>query len=126
MNYYYFLPSVLLYCSGDWCSRRPFKSLLLFFGCASEEFRVIVADMSNYMSNSSPPWYSYRNMMACPLVALDKRPGVLPIGIGETLQRYIANLVMRAEGDQARTVCGSLQMCAGLEAGIEELTHAVA
>ena len=48
-----------------------------------------------------------------------------PVGIGETLRRALAKLVMRAAGDQAKTECGNLQLCAGLEAGIEGATHAV-
>ena len=63
--------------------------------------------------------------MACCLVALDKRPGVRPVGIGETLCRALVKLVMRAAGDQAKTACGNLKQCAGLEAGIEGATHAV-
>ena len=77
------------------------------------------------MANSYQPWAAYRALMACPLVALDKRPGVRPVGIGETLRRDLDKLVMRADGDQAKTVCGNLQLCAGLEAGIEGATHAV-
>ena len=33
---------------------------------------------------------------------------------------------MRASGDQEKTSCGSLQLCVGLEAGIEGATHDVA
>ena len=47
-----------------------------------------------------------------------------PVGIGETLHRALAKLVMRADGDQANTACGNLQLCAGLEASIEGATHA--
>ena len=47
------------------------------------------------------------------------------MGIGETLRRALAKLVMRAAGDQAKSVCGNLQLCAGLEAGIEGATHSV-
>ena len=47
------------------------------------------------------------------------------MGIGETLCRALAKLVMRAAGDQAKTACGNFKLCAGLEAGIEEATHAV-
>ena len=32
---------------------------------------------------------------------------------------------MRAAGEQAKTACGNLQLCAGLKAGIERETHAV-
>ena len=48
-----------------------------------------------------------------------------PVGIGETLLRDLAKLIMRAAGDQAKTACGNLQLCTGLEAGIEGATHAV-
>ena len=48
-----------------------------------------------------------------------------PVGIGETLRRSIDKFIMRAAGDQAKTLCGSLQMCSGLEAGIEGAIHAV-
>ena len=45
--------------------------------------------------------------------------------IGETLRQTLAKLVMRAAGEQAKTACGKLQLCAGLEAGIERTTHAM-
>ena len=77
------------------------------------------------MENSSPPWAAYHALIACCLVALDKIPGVRPVGIGETLRRSLAKLVMRAAGDQAKTACGNLQLCAGLEAGTEGATHAM-
>ena len=63
--------------------------------------------------------------MACRLVALDKRPRVRPVGIGKTLRRALDKLAMRATGDQAKTACGNIQLCAGLESGIEGATHAV-
>ena len=63
--------------------------------------------------------------MACRLVVLDKQPGLRPVVIGETLRRDLAKLVIRAAGDQAKTACGNLQMCVGLEAGIEGSTHAM-
>ena len=94
------------------------RNWLLRFGCASEEFRVVVASLADWMAKSSPPWAAYRALMACRLVTLDKRPGVRPVGIGETLRRALAKLVMRVEGEQAKTACGNLQLCAGLEAGI--------
>ena len=101
------------------------RNWLLRFGCASEELRVSVASFADCMANSSPPWAAYRVLMACRLVALNKRPGVRPVGIGETLRRFLAKIVMREAGDQAKTECGNLHLCAGLEAGIEGATHAM-
>ena len=45
--------------------------------------------------------------------------------IGETLCRGLAKIVMRAAEDQANTACGNLQLCTGIEASIEGVTHAV-
>ena len=91
----------------------------------SEELRVVVSSLSDCMDNSSPPWAAYCALMACRLVVLNKRTGVRPVGIGETLRRALAKLVMRASWDQAKTACGNLQICAGLEASIEGATHYV-
>ena len=47
------------------------------------------------------------------------------MGIGETLRQALSKIVMRAAGDQEKTACGNIQLCAGLEAGIEGATYAV-
>ena len=101
------------------------RNWLLRFGCVCEELRVVVARLADCMAKSSPPWDAYLALMACFLVVLDKRPGVCPVGIGGTLRRALAKLVMRAYGDQAKTVCGNMQLCAGLKSGIEGETHTV-
>ena len=77
------------------------------------------------MANSSPPWDSYRAIMAYRLVVPDKIPGVRPVGIGETFRRALAKLIMRASGSQAKMACSNIQLCAGLKAIIEGATHAV-
>ena len=101
------------------------QNWLLRFGCASEELMVVVARLADWIANSSPPLAFYCALMACRLVALDKRPGVPPMRIRETLRRALAKLVMRAAWEQAKTACGNLQLFAGLEAGIEGATHSV-
>ena len=47
------------------------------------------------------------------------------MGIGETLCRALAKLVLRADGDQAKTGCGNLKLCTCLKAVIEGATHTV-
>ena len=63
--------------------------------------------------------------MACRLVALEKRPGEHLVGKVETLCNAITKIIMRAAGDQAKIVCGSFQLCAGIEVGKEGETHTV-
>ena len=45
--------------------------------------------------------------------------------IGEILRRDLAKNFMREDGDQAKTECGNLQLCAGLEAIIKGARHTV-
>ena len=99
------------------------RNWLLCFECASEELRVVVARVAYWMANSSPPWAANRTIMACRLVALDKWTRVCPVEIGEALRRALAKIVMRAAGDETKTSCVNLQLCAGLESGIEGPTH---
>ena len=48
--------------------------------------------------------------MSCFMVVLDKRSGVRPVGIGETLRRALDKLITRATGDQEKTACGNMQL----------------
>ena len=48
---------------------------LLHFGYASEELRVVVSRLADWMANSSPPWAAYCALMTFRLGAIDKRPG---------------------------------------------------
>ena len=85
----------------------------------------MVADLANWLSNSSPPWSSYLMLMACKLVALEKHLYVRTVGIRETLERALENLVLRAVGDQKKVPCINLQLCTGLEERIEGTIHDV-
>ena len=101
------------------------SSWLLSFGLASIELREEMAHWTVWLANTSPPWAAYRATMASPLVAMDKMPGVRPLGIGEIYHRLWAKLVIKDCGSQAKLSCGTSQLCAGLEAGIEGAIHSV-
>jgi hypothetical protein len=98
---------------------------LLRFGKASRTLRQASAEMVDWLANTFPPWASYRALMAGRLVALDKCPGVRPIGIGETWRRLAAKATLLSSGREAKELCGIDQLCAGLEAGIEGGIHAI-
>ena len=59
------------------------------------------------------------------LVALDKCPGVRPVGIVEVCRRLFSKLVLQAGGAQAKEACSSVNLCAGIKAGIEVSINAV-
>ena len=61
---------------------------------------------------------------ACRLIALDKNPGVRPIGICETVRRIVSKAVLYVIKDDIQHATGSIQLCAGQIAGIEAAIHA--
>jgi hypothetical protein len=91
---------------------------LLWYGRALSELRQEMADWVEWLSNESPPWAAYRALMCRRLVALDKQPGVCPMAIGKIWHQCIAKGNLADLGAQAKGACGSVQLCAGLEAGI--------
>ena len=64
-------------------------------------------------------------LLACRLIALDKNPGVRPIGIGETPRRIIAKALLAVTRNDILETVGSSQLCAGQIAGAESAVQAV-
>ena len=96
---------------------------LLRFGHESHLLCEAVAAFTRWLSTDSPPWAAYRALMSGRLIALDKMPGIRPIGIGETWRRLFAKSVIEDSGAEVVEACGCKQLCAGLKAGIEGAVH---
>ena len=63
--------------------------------------------------------------VACRLIALDKCPGVRPIGIGETVRQIVGRAIATAISDDIQEAAGPLQVCAGHLSGCEAAVHAM-
>ena len=63
-------------------------------------------------------------LLACRLIALNKNPGIRPIGIGDTARRIIAKAVLFIAGSDIQDAAGCLQLCGGQTSGIEAAVHA--
>ena len=72
-----------------------------------------------WLANGSSPWASYRTFMSCHLIALDKQPGVRPVGVGETWRRLFSKIVLKVTGPEATMSCQDDQLCDRLKAGID-------
>jgi len=101
------------------------KNWLLRHGETSEALRVEIANWVCWLSNGSPPYAAYRALNTVRALAADKRPGVRPLGCGETWMRLIANCNHLQSKVGATNACGNTQLCAGLQSGIEANLHAV-
>ena len=55
---------------------------LLRFGEASNEFRLTVADFTEWLVNGRLPWDTYRALMSVGLIELDKQSWVRLVGVG--------------------------------------------
>ena len=64
-------------------------------------------------------------MVACRLIALNKCPGVHPIGVGEVVRRIIAKAILSIVKLDVSEAAGSLQLFAGQDAGNEASVHAM-
>ena len=68
---------------------------------------------------------SLEAFLACWLIPLDKNPGLRPTGIGEALRHIAGKVVVTHFRTEIVTSVGSLQVCAGQEAGCKSIIHAM-
>ena len=64
-------------------------------------------------------------LVACRLIALDKCPGIRPIGIGETVHRIIGKTISAVVREDIQDSTGPLQVCAGHLSGCEAAVHSM-
>ena len=76
---------------------------LLRLGTASVELRMIVGDFVEWLGNGRHPWAVYRVQMSVRMIALDKQPGIKPVGVGETWRRTMAKCLLRVAGPEAKS-----------------------
>jgi hypothetical protein len=106
------------------CDSSHWQDALLHFGKQSERLCDSVAELIWCLANSLIDWPRIQALLANRLIALDKSPGVRPIGVGETLRRTIGKSVCLLTRNDVEDVCGTNQLCAGLKCGIEGAIHA--
>ena len=64
-------------------------------------------------------------LAACRLIALDKCPGIRPVGVGETVRRVIEKAIATAISNDIQEAAGTLQDCGGHLSGCEAAVHAM-
>ena len=95
------------------------------FGDSSTDLCKAIARFTRKLCSERTDSNSLESLLACRLLPLDKNPGIRPIGVGEILRRIIGKAVVAATKSDIVSSVGSLQVCAGHEAGCEAIVHAM-
>lgn len=101
------------------------RRLCTSFHSASVDLCASIAHLTRRLCTSYVHPLGISSLTACRLIALDKCPGVRPIGVGETLRRLISKAILRVTRDVIQKAVGNLQLCAGQEAACEAGIHAM-
>ena len=101
------------------------KRLCTSFGSASADLCEALAATARRLCTTFVNPKGLSAFVACRLIALDKCPGVRPIGIGETARHIIGKAIVTALGDNIQSAAGPLQVCAGHQSGCEAAIHAM-
>ncbi len=83
------------------------KHCLLCHGAHSERLQEAMADWVDWLSNGLPPYSAYRAVNTVWTVALDKCPGVRPLGVGKVWMRLWSDCSHMKTKAEATKACGN-------------------
>ena len=101
------------------------RRLCTSFGRLSDDLCDAVAAVTRRLCTEYVDPDAIESLTACRLIALNKNPGVRPIGVAETLRRIMGKAILATISDDIQKAAGSVQLCAGQIAGIEAAIHAM-
>ena len=101
------------------------RRLCISFKSASSELCNSLALLARRICTTYVDPQGLAPLLASRLIALDKCPGVRPIGVGETVRRIISKAILSIIGPDIQETAGAVQLCAGHEAGCEAAVHAM-
>ena len=95
------------------------------FGTSSTDLCKAIAEVIKKLCTADNLSPSLEPFLACCLIPLDENPSLRPIGIGEILHRIAGKVIVSHIRKELISSVGSLQVCAGHEAGCEPIIHAM-
>ena len=90
---------------------------------ASDDICNALASLARHLCTDYVDPAGLTAFTACQLIALDKCPGVRPIGVGEVVRRIVGKAILSVIGVEIQQSAGSLQLPAGQPAGCEAAIH---
>ena len=102
---------------------QEWRRLLTSFKSSSNDLCKTLARLTLRVATEDLDFLDSYN--ACRLIALDKCPGVRPIGIGEVLRLIIGRSIMKCVKQDLMKLGGNIQLCLGQKCGIEHAIHSL-
>ena len=104
---------------------HSWRCLCTAFGQKSNDLCAALAFVVRRISTTFVDPSTLQAYINCRLIPLDKHPGVRPFGIGEVVRGIIGKAIMKLIKYDLQDAVGSLQLCAGQDAGCEAAVHAM-
>ena len=101
------------------------KTLCSCYNSSSSDLCSAIASMATKLCSQYVDPKNISAFIACRLIALNKQPGVRPIGIGETIRRIVNKAIAEALRDDIQDATGSLQVCSGQLSGCEAAVYSM-
>ena len=93
------------------------------FHDASRDLCNAVATVGRHFCTTSVDPVGLKVLLSCRLIALDKHPGVRPIGIDEVARRIISKAILSIVKDDILKVAGVQQLGVGQRSGCKAAIH---
>ena len=95
------------------------------FHSYSDDLCKAISKLAIYLSTVPVDPEGLSAFAASRLIALDKHPGVRPIGVGEVLRQIVCKAILSICHRDIQSCVGTLQLCVGHKSGCEAAVHAL-
>ena len=95
------------------------------FGQEAENLCTAIAKLAQKLATESVDPAYLSAFTACRLIALDKQPGIRPVGVGELLRRIVGKAIAKLVKRDVAKSTAPLQSCGGVRGGAEAAVHAL-
>ena len=102
---------------------QEWRRMLTSFKTSSNDLCKTVSKLAIRIATEELDFLDAYN--GCRLIALDKCPGVRPIGVGEVLRRIIGRSILACLKNDLKLLGGVTQLCLGQKCGIEHAIHSL-
>ena len=104
---------------------QGWRRMCTSFHDASQGLCNAIAAVARRLCTTMVDPKALRGFTCSRLIALDKQPGVRPIGIGDVSRRVIGKAILSVIKEDIMRVAGVRQLCVGQQAGCEAAIHAL-